>query len=47
MAGGRLQPRKTITHRMHYTEMKKAYDMASSRDKNMLGVVFDWTDVTG
>ncbi len=47
MAGGRLQPSKTITHRMHYTEMKKAYDMASSRDKNMLGVVFDWTDVTG
>ena len=47
MAGGRLRPSKTITHRMHYTEMKKAYDMASSRDKNMLGVVFDWTDVTG
>ena len=47
MADGRLRPSRAITHRMHYTEMKKAYDMASSRDKNMLGVVFDWTDVTG
>ena len=47
MADGRLRPSRTITHRMHHTEMKKAYDMASSRDKNMLGVVFDWTDLTG
>jgi len=47
MADGRLEPKRAITHRMHYTEMKKAYDMAARREKNMLGVVFDWGDVTG
>ena len=47
MEDGRLQPSKLITHRMHYTEMVKAYEMMETRDKNMLGVVFDWTDVEG
>lgn len=46
MSDKRLEPRKSITHRMHYTEMKTAYDMAVQRDKTMLGVVFDWSDVT-
>jgi threonine dehydrogenase-like Zn-dependent dehydrogenase len=47
MEDGRLQPSKLITHRMHYTEIAKAYEMMETRDKNMLGVVFDWTDVEG
>ena len=44
MADGRLEPKKLITHRMHYTDIKKAYEMAFNRDKTMLGVVFDWRD---
>lgn len=47
MADGRLQPSKLITHRMHYTEIAQAYELMETRDKNMLGVVFDWTDVEG
>ncbi len=47
MADGRLQPSKLITHRMHYSEIVSAYEMMETRNKNMLGVVFDWTDVTG
>ena len=47
MADGRLRPSKLITHRMHYTEIAKAYELMETREKNMLGVVFDWTDVEG
>ena len=47
MADGRLQPSKLITHRMHYSEIVQAYELMETRDKNMLGVVFDWTDVEG
>ena len=42
MADGSVQPGKLITHRLHYTEMKQAYDMADRREKSMLGVVFRW-----
>ncbi len=47
MEDGRLQPSKLITHRMHYTETAKAYQLMETRNKNMLGVVFDWSDAVG
>ena len=42
MADGRLEPKRLITHRFHYTEMVEAYEMAYHREKNMLGVIFQW-----
>ena len=47
MADGRLEPKRLITHRLHYTEMVKAYEMAIKREKTMLGVIFDWRDASG
>ena len=44
MADGLLEPKRLITHRLHYTEMAKAYEMAYSREKSMLGVTFNWKD---
>ena len=44
MGDGLLEPKRLITHRFHYTEMVKAYEMAYNRDKSMLGVIFDWRD---
>ena len=44
MAEGRLEPKRLITHRLHYAEMEAAYEMAYRRDKSMLGVVFNWRD---
>ena len=44
MADGVLQPGKLITHRLHYTRMEEAYEMAYRRDKEMLGVVFEWKE---
>jgi len=44
MADGRLEPKRVITHRIHYTQMATAYEMAYRRDKSMLGVIFQWTD---
>jgi threonine dehydrogenase-like Zn-dependent dehydrogenase len=44
MADGLLEPKRLITHRFHYTEMVKAYEMAYRREKSMLGVIFDWRD---
>ncbi|MCZ6635197.1 MAG: zinc-binding dehydrogenase [bacterium] len=44
MAEGRLEPKRLITHRFHYSEMVQAYEMAYHREKNMLGVVFNWKD---
>jgi threonine dehydrogenase-like Zn-dependent dehydrogenase len=44
MAEGRLEPKRLITHRFHYSEMVKAYEMAYQRDKSMLGVIFQWQD---
>lgn len=42
MADGRLEPKRLLTHRFHYTEMVQAYEMAYQREKAMLGVIFDW-----
>ncbi|HHZ93951.1 TPA: hypothetical protein EYN98_15995 [Candidatus Poribacteria bacterium] len=44
MADGRLEPKRLITHRFHYTEMAVAYEMAYRREKSMLGVIFNWRD---
>ena len=44
MADGSLEPKKLITHRFHYTEMEKAYELAYHREKSMLGVIFYWGD---
>ena len=44
MADGRLEPKRLVTHRFHYSEMAEAYEMAYRREKNMLGVIFQWTD---
>jgi threonine dehydrogenase-like Zn-dependent dehydrogenase len=42
MSDGRLEPKRLITHRLHYTQMAEAFEMAYRREKGMLGVVFDW-----
>lgn len=42
MEDGRLAPRHTITHRLTYDEINVAYEKIFTRDKDMLGVVFDW-----
>ena len=44
MAEGKLEPKRLVTHRLHYTEIQKAYEMAYHREKSMLGVVFDWRE---
>jgi polar amino acid transport system substrate-binding protein len=44
MADGRLEPKRLITHRFHYSEMAEAYEMAYRREKSMLGVIFTWED---
>ena len=44
MADGLLEPSRLITHRYHYSEMVEAYEMAYHREKNMLGVIFNWQD---
>jgi polar amino acid transport system substrate-binding protein len=44
MADGRLEPKRLITHRFHYSEMVKAYEMAYAHEKSMLGVIFNWQD---
>ena len=42
MADGVLEPKRLITHRLPYTEMAQAYEMAFKREKTMLGVIFGW-----
>ena len=44
MAEGRLEPKRVITHRFRYDCMAEAYEMAYSRDKSMLNVIFTWGD---
>ncbi|MEZ4861639.1 MAG: zinc-binding dehydrogenase [Caldilineaceae bacterium] len=38
----RLEPKRLITHRFHYSEMVQAYELAYAREKSMLGVIFQW-----
>ena len=44
MKDGQLEPKRLVTHRLHYSEMKSAYEMAAAREKSMLLVTFDWRD---
>ncbi|MBM3265653.1 MAG: zinc-binding dehydrogenase [candidate division Zixibacteria bacterium] len=44
MADGRLEPKRLITHRMHYSQIAEAYEMIYRREKNMLGVIFNWQE---
>ena len=48
-AAGRpsLEPKRLITHRFHYSQMVEAYEMAYTREKSMLGVIFTWEGVSG
>ena len=46
MQDGRLEPKRLVPHRLHYSEMVQAYEMAYHREKNMLNVVFNWKDQT-
>ncbi|MCH2213241.1 MAG: zinc-binding dehydrogenase [Fuerstiella sp.] len=45
MANGNLEPKRLITHRFHYSKMAEAYEMACRREKNMLGVIFQWNEL--
>jgi len=42
MADNELEPKRLITHRLPYTDMSTAYEMAFRREKDMLGVIFQW-----
>ena len=42
MADGSLTPSQIVTHRLPYTRMQEAYEMAYHREKTMLGVIFQW-----
>ena len=42
MKENKVNPSELITHRLHYKDMQKAYEMAYNREKQMLGVIFDW-----
>ena len=42
MKENKVKPSELITHRLHYKDMQAAYEMAYNRDKQMLGVLFDW-----
>ena len=44
MRDGKLEPKRLITHRMHYSRINEAYEMIFRREKNMMGVVFNWKD---
>lgn len=44
MADGKLEPKRLITHRFHYSAMAQAYEMAYAREKSMLGVIFTWQE---
>ncbi len=44
MENGRLEPKRLVTHRFHYSRIVEAYEMAYHREKSMLGVIFDWRD---
>jgi len=42
MKDGKLEPKRLVTHRFHYTDLVEAYEMAYRREKSMLGVIFYW-----
>ncbi len=42
MSTGSLEPKRLITHRLPCTKIAEAYEMALRREKDMLGVIFQW-----
>ena len=42
MEDGRVEPKRLVTHRFHYTDIEQAYEMAFQRNKSMLGIIFQW-----
>ena len=42
MKENKVNPSELITHRLHYKDMQKAYEMAYDHNKQMLGVLFSW-----
>ena len=44
MKDGKLEPKRLVTHRFHYSDIPEAYEMAYRREKSMLGVIFEWKD---
>ena len=44
MRENKLEPKRLITHRMHYSQINEAYEMIFRREKDMMGVVFNWKD---
>ena len=42
MKKNKLNPSVLNTHRMNFTKIPEAYDLMTKRDKQMLGVIFDW-----
>ena len=42
MKKNKLNPSVLNTHRMNYTKIPEAYDLMTKRDKQMLGVIFEW-----
>ena len=42
MADGGLSPKKLVTHRLPPEQMSEAYEMIYRREKNMMGVIFQW-----
>jgi threonine dehydrogenase-like Zn-dependent dehydrogenase len=44
MADGLVKPSTLVTHRLPYSELVTAYQMALARDKNMMNVLFDWSE---
>lgn len=44
MRNAKLEPKRLITHRMHYSQISEAYEMIFHREKNMMGVVFNWKE---
>lgn len=44
MADGRLEPKRLVTHRFHWSEIPEAYALLARRDKSLVGCLFDWSD---
>ena len=44
MAAGRLEPKRLVTHHFHYTDIAIPYEMIYRREKDMMGVIFNWKD---
>ena len=42
MTDGRLEPKRLVTLRFPYAQLVEVYEMAYRREKNMLGVIFQW-----